>query len=202
MKQIIIFLLVVIVGIMGYNMYTKHQRFNPPQYQYAIPETIDANHANKALLLDYHEAVKALDGYVITQWSANGMDVRNPKKDNEETQAAVAEYNKKLANVEFYESQLLASEVKQEEPKLPSASEERKMLIAELFRAAPNGPRIGDRNALVYELQGLLISKGDSIKHDGLFRTETFNSLKAFEAKNGLFPDGKLDALTMNYLLQ
>lgn len=202
MKQIIIFLLIVMVGIMGYNMYSKYQRFNPPNYQYSVPESIDSNHPNKALLLDYHEAVKALDGYVITQWSANNIDVRNPKKDNEETLAAVAEYTKKLANVSYFESQLATSEIQQEEPELPSATEERKMLIAELFRSASDGPRIGERSALVYELQGILISKGDSIRHDGLFRTETFNALKSFEAKNGLFPDGKLDVLTMKFLLE
>jgi hypothetical protein len=204
MKQVIIFLLVVIVVIMGYNMYKKHQRFNPPNYTYAVSETIDANHPNKSLLLDYYEAVSALDGYVITQWSSNGMDVRNPKKDNKETLAAVAEYRKKLANVRYFESQLTASEEKKPLKTEPNAAAERKMIVAEMFHANPsaNSFRLGERSALVYEIQGLLIQKGNSIKHDGLFRTETFNALKAFEEKNSLFPDGKLDALTLSALLK
>ncbi len=204
MKQIIIFLLIVIVGIMGYNMYKKYQRFNPPNYTYTIPQTIDANHPNKALLLDYHEAVSALNGYVITQWSSNGIDVRNPKKDNAETLAAVAEYGKKIANVNFFESQLTASEEKKPVETEPNAAMERKMLVAEMFNANPstNSLKPGERSALVYEIQRLLIQHGDSITQDGLFRTETFNALKAFEEKNGLFPDGKLDALTLNALLK
>lgn len=204
MKQIIIFLLVVIVGVMGYNMYKKHQRFNPPNYSYTVPETIDANHPNKALLLDYHEAVSVLDGYVITQWAANGIDVRNPKKDNEETLAAISEYRKKLANVSFFESQITASEVQEPTETMPSAETERKRLISEMFHHNPsaNSLRAGERSALVYEIQGLLIQKGDSLTQDGLFRAETFTALKSFEEKNGLFSDGKLDALTLSALLQ
>jgi len=189
---------------MGYNMYKKHQRFSPPNYSYTVPESIDANHPNKALFLDYHEAVSALDGYIITQWSTNDIDVRNPKKDNEETLAAVAGYRKKLANVSYFESQLTASEIKKPRKIQLNADAERKVIVAEMFHANPsaNNLRLGERSALVYEIQGLLIQKGNSITQDGLFRTETFNALKDFEEKNGLFPDGRLDALTLSALLK
>jgi hypothetical protein len=151
MKQIIIFLLVVIVGIMGYNLYKKHQRFNPPNFEYSSSETIDANHPNTELLLDYYQAVEALNGYVITQWSANGIDVRNPEDDNAQTVAAVSEYTKKLGYLKYYESQLLKPVVEQPVAKGPSEVERRNKLVKKLFYADPkgNGLRLGERGALV-----------------------------------------------------
>jgi len=204
MKQIIIVLLILIVGIMGYNFYKKYQRFNPPNYEYQVSETIDANHPNKELLLNYYQAVEALNGAVITQWSANGIDVRNPEDDDKQTLAAVSEYNKKLAFVKYFEGQLLNPTKEKPIAAEPSEAAKKKMLVAEMFYANPNGNslRLGERSALVYEIQKMLIDKGDSIKNDGLFRTETFNALKAFEEKNGLFPDGKLDGITLEYLLK
>jgi len=204
MKQIIIILLVVIVGIMGYNLYKKYHRFNPPNFEHPISEAVDANHPNKELLLNYYQAVEAVNGFVITQWSANEIDVRNPEDDNAQTVAAVLEYSKKLGYVKYYESQLLKPReektvVKKNAPKV----ENRKKLVQKLFyaNAQANGLQIGDRGALVYEIQRLLVQKGDSIEDDGIFSTETFNALRAFEEQNGLFADGKLDAITLNYLL-
>lgn len=203
MKQIIIVLLIIILGIMGYNVYKKYQRFNPPNYEYQATESIDANHPNKALLLDYYQAVEALNGTVITQWSTNGIDVRNPKDDDKQTLAAVSEYTTKLGFVKYFESQLLNGPEEKPVKMEFSEEEKKKMLIAEMFHASPatNSFRLGDRGALVYEIQRILIQKGDSIKLDGVFNTETFNALKSFEEKNGLLPDGKLDAITLEYLL-
>lgn len=202
MKQIIIFLLVIILAVMGYNYYKKYQRFNPPNYEYVAAEAIDNNHPHKALLLDYQEAIALLDGYVITQWSANGIDVRNPSDDDQETEAAVLEYTKKLANVKFYESQLLAPQMTEESPKELSEAEEKKNIIQKMFYVNPmaNSLRLGERSALVYEVQRLLNEKGATIEHDGLFSSETFSALKAFQEKNGLFANGKLDALTLSLI--
>jgi murein L,D-transpeptidase YcbB/YkuD len=204
MKQIIIFLLVVIVCLIGFGQYKKYKRFSLSEYEYKIPETLDIANADKGLLLDYYEAVEVANGYVITQWSSEGIDVRNPDDDDAEDMAAVAEYRKRLANVKFYEAQLLnPSENEKPEPEL-SEIDKKKKLIQKTFYSNPNGNslRLGERSALVYEIQGILISKGDVIQQDGLFRTETFNALQAFEGKNGLFPDGKLDAITLEYLLK
>lgn len=204
MKQIIIILLVVIVGIMGYNLYKKYHRFNPPNFEYSVPEGIDANHPNKDLLLNYYQAVEAVNGYVITQWGANEIDVRNPEDDNAQTLAAVSEYAKKLGYVKYYESQLLKpKEEKTAIKKDTSKVENRKKLVQKLFyaNAQANGLQIGDRGALVYEIQRLLVQKGDSIVHDGIFSTETFNAIYGFEEQNGLFADGILDAITLDHLL-
>ncbi len=202
MKQIIIFLLIVIVGLIGWSQYKKYKRFSLSEYQYKIPDEIE-NTSDKSLLLDYLEAVESVNGYVITQWSAHGIDIRNPKKDNDRTRAAVSEYGKRLANVKFYEQQLLNPETKTD-PLVISEEQRKKELIRSQFfsNTAANSFRIGDQNALVFEIQRILIEEGYPIKHDGLFRAETFNALKSFEEKNGLFPDGKLDALTLEYLLK
>ncbi len=204
MKQIIIFLLVVIVGLIGYGRYKEYKRFSLSEYEYKTPETIDITNADKGLVLDYYEAIEVVNGYVITQWSSNGIDVRNPEDDDAEEMAAVAEYRKRLANVKFYESQLLNPSEKEMTKSVLSEKERKKKSIRMVFNTKlnENSFEIGDYGALVFELQRLLNEKGDSILHDGLFKEETFNALQAFESKNGLFPDGKLDAITLEYLLK
>jgi murein L,D-transpeptidase YcbB/YkuD len=203
MKQIIIFLLIVLIGLIGWGQYKKYKRFSFEEYAYRVPEGIDLAGSDKSVLFDYYQAIEAMNGYVITQWSAHGIDVRNPKKDNEKTKAAVAEYGNRMANVKYFEAQLLSPQ-KKEKPKQVSKEEQKKQLIRKQFYADPsqNSLRLGERGALVYEIQGILISKGHIIEHDGLYRTETFNALKDFEEKNGLFPDGKLDAITLEFLLK
>ena len=155
------------------------------------------------MLLDYYQAIESVNGYVISQWSANGIDVRNPKKDNERTKAAVSEYGNRLANVKYFEA-LLSSSPAKEKPEKVSEEEQRKQIIRKQFYSNPSqySLNIGDQNALVYEVQRALIANGHIIEHDGLFRMESFNALKEFEKKSGLFPDGKLDALTLEQLLK
>lgn len=203
MKKIIIFLLIVILGFVVWGQYKKYQRFSLEGYEYEVPGTVASMQDNKALLLDYYEAVEDVNGHVITEWSANGIDVRNPNDDDAVTTAAVNTYHEKLANVKYYEALLLNPKTSPK-PKEKTAEEKRRDFIRAQYYADPsaNELRLGEQNALVFEVQRLLISKGDSILHDGLFRTETFNSLKSFEEKNGLFPDGKLDALTLEALLR
>ncbi|MEM7185310.1 MAG: peptidoglycan-binding domain-containing protein [Bacteroidota bacterium] len=204
MKQIIIFLLLVIVGIMGYNLYRNYQRFHPPNYQYQVPEEIRANSSESDLLYRYYQAVEELDAFVIAQWSDEKIDVRNPEDDDAKTSWATNEYANKKAKVRFYETQLLAPMEPSKPKESPSEETTRKNLIKKMYYADPStyALRIGDQNALVYEIQRLLIADGDSILHDGLFRTETFNALRSYEERNGLFPDGKLDALTLDHLLK
>ena len=83
MKAIIIFLLAIIAGIMSYNFYHTWYRFHPPNYRYSTDVKVPDNHPDKGLLLNYHEAVEKLNGYIITQWSAYDIDVRNPEDDDD-----------------------------------------------------------------------------------------------------------------------
>ena len=54
----------------------------------------------------------------------------------------------------------------------------------------------------IQNLSRFLKEKGYDIPTDGLFREVTFNTIRSFEEKNALFPDGKLDLLTLEYLLK
>jgi hypothetical protein len=46
-----------------------------------------------------------------------------------------------------------------------------------------------------------LVQNGFKIEIDGLYKLETFNAIQSFETSNNLFPDGKLDLLMLNALL-
>ena len=104
MKQIIIFLLVIIVVLIGFGKYSQYKRFNSPEIDYKTEKKIDFQYHNQAFLLGYYDAIENLNSYTKLQWTANSIDVRAPKNDDLETQIAVKEYSKRLANVHYFEA--------------------------------------------------------------------------------------------------
>lgn len=195
MKQIIIFILLLILGIVGYNTYKDYQRFSLKNYSYKPLENITVTEDNKATLFNYHQAIEAVNGYVISQWSLNDIDVRNPEDDNETTKAAVTEYRNKLAQVKYFED-LLKNPITK--TIVNTAKENSIKTLLSNF----NDLKMGAKNAAVYELQKLLVKKGYDIPVDGLFINATQSALKKFEADNRLYPDGKMDVLTLEALLK
>lgn len=216
MKQLIIFLLLIILGFICYGQYSKYQRFSLESYAYKTSNKIDLEYHNKAFLFDYYEAIENVNGYIISQWSANGIDVRNPKKNNEKTMAVVNMYTEKLAKVKYYEAQLEHARSLKEKgltnkdikliedrgitQKELQKEEEQKMIMT-LF-ATHSNLKFGETNALVYEIQKLLLKKGYDVIIDGKYQNITINAIKAFEAKHNLFADGELDSLTLKVLLE
>ncbi|AGC77081.1 putative peptidoglycan binding protein [Nonlabens dokdonensis] len=218
MKQIIIFLLVLILGFVVYDVYKDWERFNAPDYNYATEETVDRNYYDKMTVWSYEEAVQDLNHFVKLQWTANDIDVRSPEDDDIETQNAVKTYSQKLAKVKYLEQKLVSSteqkakgltnaEIKQMDlnewkPKSDSNLDS-KNILKQLFQDQSNISRnIGAKSALIYEVQKLLISKGYAIPLDGVFAQITSTALADFESKNNLYPDGKIDALTFASLIR
>lgn len=217
MKQIIIFLLLIIIGIMGYNVYSKYKRFNPPQSEYSTDANIDLNYHDQQVVGDYHRAIARLNGYVVQQWSFNRIDVRAPKKDNAVTQASVAQYNELMAEVKRNEA-LLAESAKLKaagmtnkqiaarqagtniQPKKANSKEE---MLQNWLAKSPEDFNfgVGAQGPLVFEIQRLLNALGGQITHDGIYRLETANAVEAFEKSKGLYEDGRMDPLTANALL-
>lgn len=223
MKQIIIFILVIIALMIGFGQYKQYKRFSLTEYQYTANKNIDLNYHDRSFLLDYYQAIENLNGYVIMQWSLESIDVRNPDNDDEAIVAATAIYNEKLGEVKFYEDQLVKStNLKQkgmtnadikfletkgislEDHTVQANEKDMKDLLRAMFDSerSKNGLRLGSSSAFISEIQKLLVSKGHDIPVDGVFENETTNALRVFEVKNGLFPDGKLDALTLEVLLR
>jgi len=218
MKKILILILIVIVSIFVYNQYKEYQRFHPDNANYTVSEAIDLNYHDQTTLYKYNEAVESLNGYTITQWSANEIDVRSPENDDTETQYAVNVYAKKLAKVKYYEAKLEQSlklkneglsntDIKYIEEKgitkdtytrSLKAKKYKQMMLQELPK---NNLVDGEKNAFVYQIQKLLVKKGFDIPVDGVYKNITSDALKAFEEKNQLFPDGKIDVMTLEALL-
>lgn len=219
MKQIIIFLLSIIVLILGFNFYQNYKRFNVPGVEYIGNQTIDKNYHDKNVLLSYYQAIEELNGYVRMQWSSNSIDVRNPKDDDQDTKIAVAGYTKLLGVVKFYEDNLIQS-AKMKKQGLSnidiiafedSGSEKseydsflKKKFLLNTFKTNPEkySLKVGDYGAFVFELQKFLVKKGYNIPVDGLFRDITLKAIGEFEQKNNLLPDGKVDEVMLNYLLR
>ena len=218
MKGIIIFLLVFIASILGYNQYQKYQRFHPKTVNYVSKDSIDNSYHDPKVVMSYYETIEVLNGFVISQWSANQIDVRNPKKDNVATQFAIREYQRKLGEVKYYEAILQQSTIykakglsneeiqaleKNELTEQALYEHQQKKEFYTLFEKAlfKKSLKIGDQGPWVYELQKNLIKEGYAIAIDGKFRIETHNALKKFESKNQLYADGILDVLTLKKLL-
>ena len=218
MKKILIVILLVIIGIFGYNQYKDYQRYHSPNANYKISENIDTNYHNKSILFDYYKAVEGLNGYAIMQWSANGIDVKNPENDNEKTQYAVNEYRNKLAQIKYYEDILENSlkfknkglsnqQIKELETEGISAEAKEKKIAAETYKKImisslpKQSIRLGSKSAFIYELQKLLVKKGYEIPIDGVYKNITSDALKNFEEKNQLLPDGQIDLFSLEKLL-
>ena len=219
MKQILIVILIVIVLIFGYNCYSDYQRFHSPGTDYVSAEKIDLNYHDKATLLNYYQAVDVVNGFVRLAWSNNSVDVRNPEDDDDDTKALVNQYAKKLGAVKLYEDRLaISAQMKSKglSDKDVIAFEQsgfsgkqyetflKSRFLMETFQSNPEkySLKVGDYNSFVFELQKMLVKKGYNIPVDGLFKENTFQAIQSFETKNGLFADGKVDAVMLDYLLR
>jgi len=216
MKPILIIILLVIIGFFAYNKYEDYQRFHSPNSEYKSSENIDLNYHDPTQVYNYQEAVEHLNAFVTTQWTVNRIDVKNPEDDDKESKLAVAEYAKKMAKVKFYETKLEQSKalkdeglsneaIKVMETKGTTIEEEAKVTygnkIKNMFEKSET-IRLYTESPLIYEVQKLLVKKGYNIPVDGSFRYMTIDSLYKFEQDNKLFPDGKLDILTLEALLE
>jgi len=216
MKQIIIFLLIIILGLIGYGKYSQYKRYNTPEVNYKTDKKIDINYHNQEFLYNYYKAVEELDSYVMLQWTTNGIDVRTPEDDDNQTKIAVETYAKKLAKVNYYEailensfnlkqnglSNIEVKTIEEEGIDLETFKEQEEFAkIKNLYNPNVNLYN-GEKNAIIYEVQKRLVSLGDSIKIDGVYRIETLNAIKNFETKNNLLADGYLDVLTIDLLFK
>ncbi|AZQ43583.1 peptidoglycan-binding domain-containing protein [Nonlabens ponticola] len=218
MKQIIIFLLVIILGFIAYDFYKDWNRFHAPNYEYQKPENIDLQYHDASVVWDYVNAIQDVNTYVKLQYTANDIDVRAPEEDDLETQNAIAEYANRLAKVKYYENLLVQSAaykqdgidnetIKEIEAGLTSREtqeqEREQQHLQELYDAEiATSKSVGSRGALIYEVQKILVNKGYEIPVDGVFATITSKALADFESNNNLYPDGKLDVLTFDALLK
>lgn len=216
MKQLIIFLLVIIVAIIGYGKYSDYKRYNSPEVDYKTEKNIDLSYHNQETVFSYHKAIEDLNSYIMLQWSANGIDVRTPGDDDIETKTAIEKYTKKLAKVNYYEAILdNSSKLKEqgltnkeikfiEEKGIDLDTYNRKLksdVIKKLYNANVKLYN-GSKNAIIYEVQKELNKRGHKIQIDGVYRIETFNAIKGFEEKNNLLADGYLDDLTIELMFQ
>ena len=219
MKTILASILVVILLIFGINQYKDYQRFHNPNNHYQPVDGILITDFNKSLMNDYLKSITNLNGYMELQWSANGIDVRNPEKDDAKNQYASNQYNSLLSEVKFLENQLLQIEKLKNEGK---SNQEIELLIKghkttdqikkekkkntykttliDLYNLKSKS--FSSEETLVFEIQKLLNKKGYSIQIDGKYRKETTEAIKNFEQKNNFYPDGKIDLLTLKTLLQ
>jgi len=219
MKQIIITLLVVLLLILGFNLYSDYKRFHSPGSDYVSTQKIDLNYYDSTTLQNYYQAIEEVNAYVRTAWANDDVDVRNPEDDDEDTKAAVSSYTKKLGIVKLYEEKLVQSAKMKSEglnDKDVIAFEKsgfkakdynefiKKKFLMDTFKSNPEkySLKVGDFNSFVFELQKILVKKGYNIPVDGLFRDITLKAIGAFEQKNGLFADGKIDTVTLDYLLR
>ena len=216
MKQIIIFLLLIIAAVIGYGEYSDYQRYNSPNVDYKSDLKIDLNYYNQELISNYYKAVEDLNSFVKLQWTTNDIDVRAPEDEDLETKDAVKKYADKLALVKFYEAKLHNSlELKAEGKNNKEIqflelngislekynNEQHAQLIKSLFKTNTKLYN-GEKNAIIYEVQKKLVEQGETVRIDGVYRIETLNAIKAFEEKNNLLADGYLDELTLEWLFK
>ena len=218
MKKILLVILAVIVLIFGYSQYKEYQRFHPKNANLKASEAIDVNYHNQETVFNYYAALEKVNNYMQMQWSANGIDVRSPENDNEQTALVIAEYGKKVAEVNYYQSILEQSKTLKSQgldndgikfletnslsiDDFNKAEDKRKQKQLLLDMMPKKALFMGEKSPFVFEIQKLLVKKGYDISLDGVYQIITSDALKSFEEKNSLFPDGKIDLMTLDLLL-
>lgn len=216
MKKIIIVIAIIIITLIGFGKYQQYQRFHSEDAQYKTEAVLDLNYHNQEMLMQYYEAVEGLNSYSTLQWHSDKIDVRKPTDDDAKTLAATAIYAKKLARLKYLEAKLEQSAnlkakglsnqaikaLETEGVSLETLEERhQKKNIKAMFNPIRT-IRLGERGALVYEVQKLLVKKGYDLPADGVFASKTAQALESFEAEQKLFPDGKLDMLSLEALLK
>lgn len=216
MKQLIILILLIIAFIIGYGKYNQYKRYNSPEVNYKTDKKIDLEYHNQEMLISYYNAIENLNSFVMMQWTVNGIDVRTPEDDDEQTKLVVGKYSKKLANIKYFESKLEKSSLLKE--KGLSNNQiihlEKTGIDLKTYKESIENNKIkklfdsnkkinyGQKSVLIYEVQKKLVSYGIDIKVDGVFKIATLNAIKTFEEKNNLFPDGNLDRITLDLLFK
>lgn len=209
MKQIIIFLLLVILGFVVYDFYYDYKRFHTEEARYTIPANIDADYYDQQTVLNYRQAVEELDDYVLQQWVANDIDLRNPEDDDADTRLALKKYAQKKALIATLEDKLMASyELKKTglsndkiKALLHGAKQDNAAIYRKMLETVPSATlQIGAKGVLVYEMQKRLKNLGYDLPADGIYSIITTNVLKEFELQNELFADGVLDLVTFEEL--
>ncbi|WP_347174676.1 peptidoglycan-binding domain-containing protein [Polaribacter uvawellassae] len=214
MKQIIILLLVIIALFIGFGKYNEYKRFNTSEVNYKSDVALDFNYHNKDLIYRYLNEIESLNSFVISQKNANDIDVRSPEEDDEETKFAVKEYSEKLAKVKYYEAFLEQSNSLKEKglsneeiiylentgTSLTNYKIQQSLnKIKSLFDATKK-INYGQKGPLIFEVQKQLVANGIDVEIDGIYKIATKGGIKVFEERNGLYPDGILDILTIDAL--
>jgi hypothetical protein len=218
MKQIIIFILVLILGFVAYDFYKDWRRFQAPNYEYVSSEEVDLNYHDQSVVWDYEEAIQDVNSFVKQQWTVNDIDVRMPEENDLETKQAVSIYSKKLAKINYFEKKLIQSaqmkkdgatddqiKAKENNTTIPDQNDSLQTVqpLLELYKNQISiSKNIGSKSALIYEIQKLLNAQGYAIPLDGVFAQITVTALADFESKNNLYPDGKIDILSFNALMR
>lgn len=219
MKKILILAIVIIILIFSYNKYQNYRRFNGPKTNYKTKSVIDINYHNKDVLFNYQSAISTLNSFVNMQWCVYRIDIINPTKDTKQIQLALNTYAQKLAKIIYYENILIqSSQLKSigfnnkdislfEETGLNlnayNKLQKKKSHLQKIRNNYNNKPiAMGEKSPLIFEIQKLLNKNGFTVKNDGVYQIETSNAIRAFETKHNLFPDGKLDTISLEYLLE
>lgn len=218
MKQLIILLLLIILGVVGYSFYSDWQRYHGPEYGLQPSAEIDVNYHDGDVLYQYYQAIEQANRFAHIQWTAHDIDILHPENDDERTLQAVQKHDQLIARVRQLEDRLIASnnykkqgfsntQIAQIELGLLKGLDEaahvkKTKLLWQVYKESPTPLLLGSRSTLVFEIQRLLIELGYDIPLDGVFAQITRNALKDFELNNGLYPDGQIDALTFSKLLK
>lgn len=216
MKQLIILILLIIAFFIGFGKYEQYKRYRSPKVDYKTAKILDLEYHNQELLMDYHKAIENINSYIMTQWSANNIDVRTPEDDNEETKIAVAKYSEKLAQIKYYETKLEKSAILKEnglsnkeiqfleETGTDLKTFQRNLEIDKIKSMFDDKQKLsyGQTSALIFEVQKKLVTNGFDITIDGIYKAETIIAIKSFEENNNLFADGFLDILTLDLLFK
>ncbi|MEL6671524.1 MAG: peptidoglycan-binding domain-containing protein [Bacteroidota bacterium] len=207
MKNLFYLVVAICLPLLAWFKFIEYRRFHPPaDYTYTPKAEIDAFYHDPDQVLRYYQLAEEIENHARYAWAEDRVDVKAEAPDDPE--GYVRTYQQMLATARHLEGKLLQSakwksqgyndqQVKELEKGTHPDEWEAKSLLDN-----PIVCTLQQQNALVFDIQKMLSKLGYVHPVDGIYRQETYASVKTFQEKAGLYPSGIVDKKTLLSLMK
>ena len=215
-KLIFVSLILLIVGLWGYNKYSHHKKYeNISRFDYLPKDSLDYSYFDQGTLATYLDNCDRLTDMAKTLWLKNGVDVTTTKTGFGEIQSKIDHYNSMLKYTKLLEEKLSESKDLKDQGlnndiietildkgiTIGAVENEKDKLDGYEFLKGKNVSAHSPSNE-IWEMQKLLNANDYNININGVFDASTDSALLDFQKANNLYPSHVCDDITLKKLAE
>ncbi|MCT4663800.1 MAG: peptidoglycan-binding protein [Flavobacteriales bacterium] len=200
MKKIGRILVLVALLIISYLIYQEYQRRNMSQgLLVSISDEIDQDYYNNELVLEYYHLADQLNGRIRKAWHNHLKDIRDQKENDPDFINSQVSFNNEHRIYKTIEKKLIFS--KNEKLKGRTNQDIFTLENCKQYRLNSRSCKLnnwilfeyGDTDEAIKIVQKKLSNLGYTLPVDGIFLSETETTVKSYQTKYGMEPNGKID---------